>query len=212
MKLWATLAVVVALLAAPVTNAAAETFTLYENFPIAVNGDNHFYLAVHYNDDPVTHTETVTPLVNSGDYSFSLDGVTVERAASPSILLAPSSTGDAVLVVFPKSTDYSLQVTGQFVGTEAAHLGVGEILIDPLTFIPDLKSFQEFTQPPPTINEEFNYTALPHYALVFSVGRDGESALLQGSITTNPAPIPGALLLFGSGLLGLAGWRRKFHH
>ena len=98
MKVLATFCLVVALLAAPASNAAAYTFTLYDNFPESANGENSLYTAAHYNGPP----ETLTPLANTGPYAFSLDGVSVERTISePWILMTPSSTGDAVLYNIP---------------------------------------------------------------------------------------------------------------
>ena len=50
MKLWGTLALIGALMVASVSTAAAnaDTFTLWENFPMSANGENSFYTAAHY--------------------------------------------------------------------------------------------------------------------------------------------------------------------
>jgi hypothetical protein len=206
MKLWSTLAVVVALLAMPVSHATADTFTLYDKFPQTANGENNFYTAGHYNGPP----ETLTLLTNLADYSFSnTDGVVVERAASePWILLTPTGTGDAVLYGTPPQA-CSLQVTGQFdllpgAGTQA-HVTIGTVLLTDLnTFTPifnqDISSITSFDVTIPYLDST--------HALVFAVGREGNGASLQATIDATAVPIPGTLMLLGSGLLGLPGWRR----
>jgi len=42
------------------------------------------------------------------------------------------------------------------------------------------------------------------------MGEEVKVAFDNLQINYDPVPIPGTLILLGSGLLGLAGWRRKF--
>lgn len=210
MKLWGTLALIVALMVAPVSNAAADTFTLWENFPISSNGQNSFYTAAHYLDP-----ETLPLLNNTSDYSFSKDGVSVARTGTiddnPLILLTPSLTGDAILYGVPPGV-FSLQVTGQFtlpVGGLPAHVNVGTVLLS------DLSTFTPFFHTDINSGEIATFTkTIPYldsnYALAFGVGRDGGAAYLEATIDATPVPIPGALWLMSSGLVGLIGLRRKF--
>jgi hypothetical protein len=185
---------------------------LWDNFPQTVNGENDFYAAAHYDS-----TGTLAPLAYTSDYSFSLDGVLVERAASePLIFMKPSATGTAVLYGIP-SGFFSLHVTGQFDlgATQYAHVSVGTVLMSDLdTFTP---LFQYDFNPTSEKSAAFDLLSVmidPAHALVFAVdqGAGDASAYLQASIDATPVPLPGALLLFGSGLLGLAGWRRKFRN
>jgi hypothetical protein len=211
MKLWGRLALIGALLVASVSTAAADTFTLWENFPMSSNGENSFYTAAHYQAP-----ETLLLLDNTSDYSFSnTDGVSVARTGTadvaPLILLTPSSTGDAILYGVPPGV-FSLQVTGQFtlpVGGATAHVLAGTVLLTDLsTFTPflnmDINSGETatFTQTIPSLDS--------HYALAFGVGRDGGAAYLSATIDATAVPIPGALWLMGSGLVGLIGLRRKY--
>ena len=50
-------------------------------------------------------------------------------------------------------------------------------------------------------------------SLNFSLSGGGDIAVLTGfsEIVTAPVPVPSAMLLLGSGLLGLLGWRRKLN-
>jgi len=91
------------------------------------------------------------------------------------------------------------------VGTQA-YVALGTVLLTDLsTFNP---IFNEDISSTFSFDETINIDSA--HALVFSTGYGGGQAYLQGTIDATPVPIPGALLLFGSGLLGLAGWRRKF--
>lgn len=45
---------------------------------------------------------------------------------------------------------------------------------------------------------------------VFSAGGDGSSFSVFSDVSVSPTPIPGAIWLLGSGMLGLAGVRRRF--
>lgn len=209
MRLWGTLALIGALMVASVSTAAADTFTLWENFPMSSNGENSFYTAAHYLDP-----ETLPLLINTSDYSFSKDGVSVARTGTidvnPLILLTPSVTGDAILYGVPPGV-FSLHVTGQFTlpdGGLPAHVIAGTVLLADLsTFTPyfhmDLNSggTATFTQTIPYLDS--------NYALAFGVGRDGGAANLEATIDATRVPIPGALWLMGSGLVGLIGLRRK---
>jgi hypothetical protein len=207
MKLWGTLALLAALMVAPVSNAAADTFTLWEKFPMSANGENSFYTAAHYQSP-----ETLVPLDYASDYSFTKDGVSVAKDFSNSMItLTPSVTGDAILYGVPPES-VSLQILGKFFlpnGGDTAHVAVGTVLLsDPSTFKPlfglDLSSSNNIY----VFNEAVPYLDSSH-ALVFSAGREGGAAQLEALFIATPVPIPGALWLMGSGLVGLIGLRRK---
>ena len=145
--------------------------------------------------------------------SFSKDGVSVAKDFSNSmIMLTPSLSGDAILYWVPPES-VSLQISGKFFlpnGEDTAHVAIGTVLLsDPSTF----KPLSGLDLSPSNFRYVFD-EAVPYldssHALVFSAGREGGAAQLEAFIIATPVPIPGALWLMSSGLVGLIGLRRKF--
>jgi hypothetical protein len=215
MKHIATLALIMALLGFPAGNATADTFTLWDFFPQLANGENGFSTA------GVTLDSQVLTLLNyASPYNFSRDGVVVKRLdpLNPSaIFMQPSSAETAILYgVPPEGETDSLHVYGAFslpTGIVSARVGIGTVLVTDLSTF-DPRFFYELDETHQDGSFDITNVVVDHtHALVFFVNPEGNDpqpqVYLQGTIDSTTVPVPGSLLLLGSGLLGLAGWRRR---
>lgn len=215
MKTIATLALIMALLGFTAINATADTFTLWDNFPQNGSSDTGFGTAGYDNNNQV-----LIPLVYESDYNFSRDGVVVKKLDTenpPYILLQPSSTETAVLYGVPPQS-YSLHVYGEFdlpTGVASAHVEVGTADITNFSYpvytslLNNGQGIDLTSDNPIAVFDLTNVMVDPSHALVFGVsqGSGDTQVYLQGTINDN-VPVPASVLLLGSGLLGLAGWRR----
>ncbi len=190
-------------------NAAADTFTLWDYFPDS-QGDNGLYAGAWNPTAELPYRE----LMDAGAYSFTSDGnpgVTpmVIKVASPWVFMQPSESEYAILSGHGDQPEL-INVSGQFfyIGVDQVKVSIGTITGNTPSNLQEWTLGGEFT----TIS--FNFTNImvsPDNSLYFAVNADGDApndgTLLQGEIS--PVPAPGALLLLGSGLLGLLGWRQS---
>lgn len=205
-------------------NAAADTFTLWDYFPDS-QGDNELYglYAGAWNTNPPENTSPYRELVhvgpdNNGSFAYTSDGINsdplvppmVKRVDYPWVFMQPSASEYAILSGNPDHPEF-INISGQF-----QYVGGGEVLVSIGTITgTDPIPLQDWTLVDvhhPTIPFNFfNIPVSPDNSLYFAVNVNGnatnDGTLLSGSITTVPAP--GALLLLGSGLLGLVGWRQS---
>jgi hypothetical protein len=146
------------------------------------------------------------------DYYFSGAGVVVKRVDvdnGPWISLLPSATESAVFYGIPDAA-YSLRIYGQFAlagGATSSGVTIGKVShSDPGAF--NLLFHADLISTNPT-SASFDFVTLidSNYTLIFDVA--GGQANLEGTIDATAVPAPASLLLLGSGLLGLAGWRRR---
>jgi hypothetical protein len=163
----------------------ADAFTILESLP-ATTGDTHYVVTAYANfasftQEPGTYlTASPTTLVNFG---------------SP-FPVGPNGIFSLTPITFQVSGDFGFFDQTNHAGTKYTQLALN----------PDN---------PSQSNGLIFKIADDHYIVAFEDG-GGEQPLGDGdyndlvlNITTAHAPLPGTLLLLGSGLLGLAGLRRS---
>jgi hypothetical protein len=188
--------------------AGAGTFTLWDYFPATTQGENSIYLAGY--NEPL---DTVFPLISDGDnsYSFSLNGsppVVARSVAEPWIRLQPTTGIFAMLVGHPPEAT-SLDLMGEFKletsGSATVYIGTGQ---DANPYHATYWLDQDLDAQQTSIGFNLSNILIDETTIIF-FGVEGSPVLLSSAITATPVPLPGTLALLGSGLLGLAGWRRR---
>lgn len=224
MNLFAALAMVVALLATPISNAAAATIDLFDNFPWSFQGQNGFSAGAY---NPTTGTYTAltknpgavimwwrsasSPYVPEVWVTSSINAILLDASASEWAVLsyspnAPSRVNASASFNVGSSSVPAIDVyVGTMTGNSFHQLGTATLYGDPQS---GQKSNEGFT-----LNNIFvDQSTSLWFAVGLPQGQEAGQGWLNGTIETNPVPVPSALLLLGSGLLCLAGWRRKFRN
>lgn len=198
-------------------NAAAESFSLWDFFPDK-QGDNGFYAGAWNPSAQMPYRELMHVGEDyNGSFAYTSNGIAdpllppmVIRAVSPPwVFMQPSESEYAILSGNPDQPEL-INISGKFqsAGGGEVKVSIGTVTgntptpLDTWT-LSGVGSFQLFSFT--------NILVSPDTSLYFAVNANGnatdDGTLLSGSITTVPAP--SALLLLGSGLLGLVGWRQS---
>lgn len=150
--------------------------------------------------DPTSATGAFNHSVGGGAFS---DQLTFTLAGGPAFLTIASVTN-----VFPQPTDFISNFTGSvfFSGANGVPGGGDDVLV----IGPVLATACNFVQNCQGFAGSAILTMLGNYYLNVS-GTGGGTSGYGGNLAVSQVPIPGALLLFGSGLAGLGwlGFKRK---
>lgn len=199
------------LLAFSPLNAAADSFSLWDIFPDR-QGDNGFVAGAVNQYNVYRDLFHVGPDYN-GSFAYTNDGnpgvdPRVERTISPWIFMHPSASDTVILSGHPDHPEL-INVSGQFMsaGGGQVYLAIGTATGNTPHHLWQAGLFGAGQS---VFFNLSNILVSSETSLYFSVNAgenaENDGTLLSGMITT--VPTPGALLLLGSGLLGLAAWRR----
>lgn len=196
-----------------VQSAFAMTIDLWSGFP-DTQGQNNFW-AYAYNPN----TNSYRQLADTGSYAFSTPGQSyliplISRSTSPWIAMHPASNvgsiyGTEYAVLGYKASEASIfNLTGEFQA-----LGGGLINV----FVKKNGSLLWSTNISNLNGAAFNVANIDMNAndfLYFGVSPAGtdyyDTTILKGTMNVSPIPEPGTLMLLGTGLVGLLGFKRSF--
>jgi len=200
-----------------VQSAFAMTIDLWSGFP-DTQGQNNFW-AYAYNPN----TNSYRPLTDSGAYSFSTPGqgclvpLLYRDNNSPWIVMHPASYPGGQGVIY--STEYAV-LAYRATGASLFDLDVQfQSVISPLVnvFIKKNNSLLWSVNLSGSNGAAFNVANIDMNAndfLYFGVSPAGtdyyDTTILKGTMNVSPIPEPGTLMLLGTGLVGLLGFKRSF--